>query len=197
MEMRNIICPSQDSVNFLKAWLPPEIAASSHFFFPSPLSDAPATARHVLATYPLQALLIRNAHTTNPALISDLEVYAEERLMLSASKQQFEIEVVSPTLLTMLFETPEIFTAIFGERATDFLHLMGSYDPERAIGEAGATVADIIAHLNDTTRALLRATPTARRIVSRIAKLDAKPYLREDDWDAAWYRDRPQPTRSY
>lgn len=197
MKIRSIVCPSQDSVTFLNAWLPPELSASSHFFFPSPLSDAPATARNVLATHPLQTLLIRNAHTTDPALISDLEVYAEERLMLSASKQQFEIEVVSPTLLAMLFETPEIFTAIFGERATDFLHLMGSYDPERAVSEAGTTIADIIAHLDDTTRALLRATPTARRILARIAKLDAKPYRREDDWDAAWYRDLPQPTRSY
>ncbi|MDN4575956.1 hypothetical protein DBB29_23405 [Pandoraea cepalis] len=197
MKMRSIICPSQDSVNFLNAWLPPEISASSHFFFPSPLSDAPATARNVLASHPLQALLIRNAHTTNPVLISDLEVYAEERLMLSASKQQFEIEVVSPTLLAMLFETPEIFTAVFGERATNFLHLMGSYDPERAVGEAGTTVADIIARLDDPTLALLRATPTAQRILARIARLDAKPYLRDNDWDAPWTHDLSQPTRAY
>ncbi|QBC30333.1 hypothetical protein DRB87_01750 [Pandoraea sp. XY-2] len=94
-------------------------------------------------------------------------------------------------------ETPEIFTAVFGERATDFLHLMGSYDPERAVVKAGTAVPDIIANLNDATRALRRATPTAQRILARNAKLDVEPYMRENDWDAAWHRDPPQPTGSY
>ncbi|WP_130024636.1 hypothetical protein [Pandoraea sp. XY-2] len=74
---------------------------------------------------------------------------------------------------------------------------MGSYDPERAVVKAGTAVPDIIANLNDATRALRRATPTAQRILARNAKLDVEPYMRENDWDAAWHRDPPQPTGSY
>ncbi|VVD86556.1 hypothetical protein PEP31012_01387 [Pandoraea eparura] len=74
---------------------------------------------------------------------------------------------------------------------------MDSYDPERAVREAGSSVADPIARLDDTTLALLRATPTAQRILARIARLDAKPYLRDNDWDAAWHHDLSQPTGSY
>ncbi|MFJ2994199.1 hypothetical protein [Pandoraea sp. NPDC087047] len=192
MELRSIICPSMDGIAFLRAWLPPAVAHSSRFFCPSNLSDVPSTARDVIYVHQLQTLLIHNAHTTDPDLAGERDVCAEEVLSINASTEQFEIAVVTPTLFVMLFETPEIFKTIFGDRATEYLHLMGSYDPERAIREAGMTVADIIRHLNDATRERLRATPTAQRILERIAILDAKPFSNENGGDHAVHRRPPQ-----
>ena len=194
MKIRSIICPSSDDVEFLRAWLPSEITESSYFFFPSELSNAPSTARRVLRSHPVQALLIRNAYTTDPQLICDLGVYAEERLSISASTLRFEIEVVSPTLMIMLFETPQIFNSIFREKATDYLHLMGSYDPERAILTAGTSPGEIMTQIDESIRELLRTTPTAQRILARIARLDVKPLTHGNGEDDAWHHHSPLST---
>lgn len=197
MKTRCIVCQSRHEVVFLRAWLPPGISDSSSLFYPTRFSDPPITASDLLREHRVKALLIRNAYSTNFKLIDDLEVYAEERLTLSASRQQFEIEVVSPTLLVMLFETPKVFETVFGERATEFLHLMGSYDPERAIQEAGTSIPEIVKRLDDTTRELLRATPTARKILAGIARLDAKRSPYENGGDDVSHRHPPSLTQRY
>ena len=192
MESRSIICPSRDAISFLRAWLPPEVVESSRFFCPSRMSDVPSTARDVIYVHQLQALVIHDVHTVNPDVICDREVCTEEVLTINASSEQFEVVIVAPTLFIMLFETQEIFKTIFGERATDYLHLMGSYDPERAIREAGASTAEIIERFDDVTLERLRATPTAQRILEGIVRLDAKPFTNENGGDYAVHRRPPQ-----
>lgn len=193
MELRNIVCPSYDSIAFLRAWLPAEISDTSRYFSPSSLSDVPSTARDVMHVHRLRTLIIHDAHTTNPDRICDQEVQVEEVLTINAPTAQFEVVVVAPTLFAILFETPEIFNEIFGAQATAYLRLMGSYDPERAIVEAGITVDSVIGGLDAAMRKRLRATPTAKRMLRHIERLDAKAFAHENSGDRAMHS-RPPPS---
>lgn len=193
MKTRSLICDSANDVALMRAWLPVDIVETSHFFVPSRLSDTPSTAASILKSYPLQALLICNAYTTNRQLILRLEGRAEERLTLSAPPQRFEIELVSPSLPGMFFQSSILFNRTFGKEASDRLHLMGRYDPERAIGEAGMTLPEIIERLDDTSRAQLRATPIAQSVLDRIARLESKSTRHENSGDRAMHS-RPPPS---
>lgn len=191
MLKRCIVCPSGDSAKLLRAWLPQHIVDSSKFFLSDSQTLAACDARSVLRKHPVQLLLIRNAYSYHEEVIMDLEGNSEEALSMCSSARRYEVEVVAPTLEWMLFETPEIFKAIFQDKATPWLHLIGSYDPDRAIREADMTALGIINRIDGFTRDLLRATPTAQRLLARIAKLDAKPYIYDDGEDDAWHRHSP------
>ncbi|UVA79844.1 hypothetical protein [Pandoraea commovens] len=174
MLKRNIVCPSSDDAKLLKAWLPQHIVDSSLFYLSTSQTLADCHAAPILRENELQLLLIRNAYTYHEELILDMEGDSEEMLSLYSSERRFEVEVVAPALEWMLFETPELFESIFRDKATSRLQLIGSYEPDRAIREAGSTVDDIIARVDEKTRELLRATPTAQRILKRIERLDEK-----------------------
>ncbi|VVE64107.1 hypothetical protein PCA31118_01494 [Pandoraea captiosa] len=191
MLKRCIVCPSNDSAKLLRAWLPRHIVTSSKFYVSDSQSLAASNAQALLGSCPAQLLLIRNAYTYHEETILDLEGESEDALSLYSSSRRFEVEVVAPALESMLFETPKIFEAVFREMATQRLHLIGFYEPDRAIREAGLTMREIVASADEVTRDLMRETSIAQRILARIAKLDAKPFTYVDGEDHAWHSRSP------
>ncbi|MCI3207460.1 MULTISPECIES: hypothetical protein [Pandoraea] len=196
MDLRSIVCPSNDAIAFLQAWLPETLVETSRFYCPSSLSDVPSTAGDVIYLRQLQTLVIHDVHSTHSGVIDDQEDRIKDVLTINASSEQFEVVVVAPTLFIMLFESQTIFSTVFGEHATEYLHLMGSYDPERAIQEADTSVAKIIDGMDASMREQLRATPTATRILGGIATLDAKPFTHENGGDYVVHR-RPPSLRQW
>ncbi|AJP56072.1 hypothetical protein UC34_01800 [Pandoraea vervacti] len=190
--LRSIVCPSEDAIAFLQAWMPGALVKSSRFYCPTTLSDVPTTARDVIYLRELQTLVIHDVRSTHPSVIDDQEDRTKDLLTINASSEQFEIVVVAPTLFIMLFETQEVFQTVFGHRANEYLNLMGSYDPERAIREAGTSVREIIANFDSATLDRLRNTITAKRILQGIAILDAKPFAAVNGGDYVVHRRPPQ-----
>ncbi|MFK0377309.1 hypothetical protein [Pandoraea sp. NPDC090278] len=192
MEIRSIICPNNDAIAFLQAWMPEALVESSQFYCPSALSDVPSMARDIIYRRQLQTLVIHNVHSTHPNVFDDQEDRIRDVLTLNAAEEQFEVVIAAPTVFIMLFETQEIFRAVFGNQATEYLSLMGSYDPERAMREGGTCAAEIIGNIDSTMRERLRNTPTARRILEGITTLDVKPFTHENGGHFAEHRRPPQ-----
>ncbi|VVD68070.1 hypothetical protein PIN31009_00460 [Pandoraea iniqua] len=171
---RCIVCPSESGFKLLKAWLPTEIADSSRFFVSTGVWRTVPIAQGAVFHEKAPTLLIQNAYTVDDTWVMDQQGSAESMLSLAGSPSRYEVRMAAPTLEVMLFETAEMMDAVFGEKVTDVLRLLGYYDPQRAIREAGTTVDEIIERMSPTTIDLLRATPTAQNILDGITTLDAK-----------------------
>lgn len=171
---RNIVCPSKSGFKLLQTWLPSDIRTSSRFFVSHDVWDTIPLASSLPTRHPEPIFIIRNAYTVDAAWVDDQLGSAESMMSLVAASRRYEVRMAAPTLEIMLFESPAIIDAVFGERATDVLRVMGEYDPERAIREAGMTVEGIVEQMSATTIDLLRATPTGKDILEGIAALDAK-----------------------
>jgi len=171
---RSIVCPSPDAFTLLQAWLPNDVVRSSWFFTSHGMWDAVPRTRRALWQFAAPTILIRNAFSVYPDLVSAQLGSAEQTLWACVSESRCEVRIVAPTLEVMLFETPEIVDVVFGARATEVLRVMGTYDPVRAIQVAGTTMARITERFDATTIDLLRATPTGQDVLEGIAALDAK-----------------------
>lgn len=170
---RSIVCPSNDGFTLLQSWLPRGVVNTSWFVTCHGMWDATDCTWRTIKRFKAPTLLIHNAYCVYPDLVSD-QIGSAESILEAHYAKHCEVRIAVPTLEVMLFETPEIIDAVFGERATETVRVMGIYDPVRAIQIAGTTMARITERLDTATIDMLRATPTGKYILEGIAELDAR-----------------------